>query len=116
MNFAPGYLVGRLFYRIFDFFHHWYVDGSRAYAHWVVNFFEQMEQTFALKVTIQYFFHPLYKDYTIVGRILGIIFRTGRIVVASILYLFFAAAFSALYLLWILIPIFLPLAAGIHFP
>lgn len=104
MNFAPNYLVYRFFYRIFDFFHHWYVDGSRNFAYWVINFFEQLDQTFALKVTLKYFFQPLYKDYTVIGRILGIIFRSGRILFGLAVYLLFGSLFLILYALWASFP------------
>ena len=32
MDFSLIYLVHRFFYRFFDFFHHWYVDGSRWFG------------------------------------------------------------------------------------
>jgi hypothetical protein len=105
MAFAPVYLLYRFFYRLYDFFHHWYVDGSKLIFGYVINLFEGLDQTFALKITVKHFFQPLYKDYSPVGRILGVFFRSGRIIVGFFVYLLLGIAFAAIYLFWIAIPI-----------
>lgn len=107
MGFAPTYLLYRFFYRIYEFFHHWYFDSSKAFLNWLVDFFQTLDQTFALGVTAKHFFQPLYKDYTAVGRILGVIFRSGRIIVAVATYVFLGICFFAAYFLWLAIPQFL---------
>lgn len=105
MDFALGYIVGRFFYRIYGFFHHWYIDGSRRFLAYGFDAFSDLDQIFAVRMTVRYFFHPLYKDYSIVGRILGIVFRSGRLVVAFALYGMLGALFLAAYLLWCLVPL-----------
>src|SRR3989338_325613 len=97
MNFSLIYLVNRFFYRLFDFFHHWYADGSRVFFHHFISFLERLDKKFAVKITLRYFFRPLCGDYTIVGRILGVIFRSGRILIGAALYLFFSAIFLVVY-------------------
>ena len=104
MDFAPAYLVQRFFYRILDFFHHWYVDGSRAIGNKFMLTLEAADQSFAAKITLRHFFEPLYKDYSVIGRILGIVFRTGRIVIGGIVYLLIALCFALVYLVWLAIP------------
>jgi hypothetical protein len=104
VNFALVYLVNRVFYRIADFFHHWYIDGSRRLLHDFVSFLEKLDKTFAIKVTFKYFFQPLYKDYTVIGRILGLIFRSSRILIALFVYTFFSLIFLVVYACWLLIP------------
>ena len=104
MDFAAVYLVQRFFYRIFDFFHHWYIDGSRAIGSSFMSTLEATDQSLALRVTIRHFFEPLYKDYTVIGRILGIVFRTGRVIIGLVSYLFLAAIFLLVYFVWIAIP------------
>jgi hypothetical protein len=104
MDFAPIYLIQRFFYRLFDFFHHWYVDGSRAFGRTFITTLAEIDRVLALKITIRYFFQPLYKDYTVIGRILGIIFRTGRILIGIVIYPIITAIFLTAYLAWILIP------------
>jgi hypothetical protein len=104
MDFAVVYLAQRFFYRIFDFFHHWYIDGSRTFGKNFIATIGAMDQSFAIKVTIRHLFEPLYKDYTIIGRILGMIFRTGRIIVGLIAYVVIAAFFAVVYVAWLAIP------------
>ncbi|MBI4095221.1 MAG: hypothetical protein HY435_03450 [Candidatus Liptonbacteria bacterium] len=105
--FAPVYLAYRLFYRILGFFHHWYFDASKQFFHWFADYFGALEHALALRVTILHFFQPLWKDYTAVGRVLGVIFRSGRIVVAVTTYLVLGALFYAAYLVWLALPIYL---------
>jgi hypothetical protein len=103
-DFALIYLAHRFFYRIFEFFRHWYVDGSRVIAHRFLSTLEEIDETLAIAITLRYLFQPLYKDYSIIGRILGLIFRTGRILIGSAIYLVIALLFLAFYLVWIAIP------------
>lgn len=104
MNFAFVYLVHRAVYRVGDFFHHWYIDASRYFAHGFITFLEGLDKTFAVRITLRYFFQPLYKDYTIVGRILGVVFRTWRLLLGILVYVFFGALFLIFYAVWFLVP------------
>jgi len=103
-DFAIGYLFHRFFYRIFDFFRHWYVAGSRMIAHAFILTLEDTDRSFAVKITLQHFFEPLYKDYSVIGRILGIIFRFVRVAVGGAVYVVVALCFVGIYLVWIAIP------------
>lgn len=102
-------------YRVLDFFHHWYVDGSRVLVHKFVSILEEVDKSMAIRLTLKYFFQPLYKDYTIVGRILGVVFRSGRILIGSVFYLFIGVVFLAIYLIWLLIPPTIALLALTNF-
>lgn len=104
MDFAPVYLLERAWYRFVDFFHHWYVDGSRVIGHRFVTALEETDRSLAIKVTILHFFEPLYKDYTVIGRILGVIFRTFRIVIGLVVYAVIVALFLLFYLAWLATP------------
>ncbi|MDO8574332.1 MAG: hypothetical protein Q7R86_01785 [bacterium] len=101
MNFA-FYLVERFFYRVASFLHNWYVHGIRNLTYAFVTFFENIDRSLALKITIRYFFQPLYKDFSFLGRVLGIIFRSFRIVAGLTVYIFFGAVFILVYAVWIL--------------
>lgn len=103
MSFAPVYLAYRFFYHIIRFFHHWYRDGSRAMFHYFLRTLGKLEGTFALSLTARYFFHPLYQDFSVVGRIVGIFFRSGRILIGLFVYALLAAFFVLVYLAWILL-------------
>lgn len=107
MNFSLTYLIGRFAYRILDFFHHWYTDASKFFFYKLVSFLEYLDQSLALRMTLRYFFQPLYKDYTFIGRILGIIFRTCRILISVIVYAFALLIFLTAYVLWLAAPIIL---------
>lgn len=97
------FLFDRFFYRIGDFFHHWYYHGSRRLGHIFLAFFEKLDITLALKITLKHFFKPLYQDYTVVGRFLGLIFRLIRILIGVLIYVFFGIIFAATYALWVLV-------------
>jgi hypothetical protein len=107
MSFSLVYIFGRFFFRIGSFLHHWYVHGTRAIWHAAVGQLEALDRTFAVKVTLRHFFEPLYKDYSPVGRILGIVFRTFRILIGAALYLVVFSVYGLAYLVWIAIPVLL---------
>ncbi|MDE2018791.1 MAG: hypothetical protein KGJ13_00385 [Patescibacteria group bacterium] len=104
MSFSLVYLFQRFFFRIYDFFHHWYVDGSRAFGRVFIRTLEETDKVLAIKITLRYFFQPLYGDYTAMGRILGVIFRTGRILVGAAVYTFLIILFAAAFAVWIAAP------------
>ncbi len=106
MEFAPVYLVWLFFHRIVIFFHHWYVDGSRAIGHGFISVLERLDRSLAIRVTLRYFFQPLYKDFTFIGRILGIIFRSVRIAIAIVIYAAVAFAFLVAYIVWLAVPLY----------
>lgn len=104
MNFSVVYLAERFFYRIFNFFHHWYMDGSRAIGRSFMAAIASADRSLALRVTVRHFFEPLYKDYTIIGRILGVVFRTCRVAIGLVAYLVIAACYILAWAVWVLIP------------
>ncbi len=104
MDFAPIYLVQRFIFRIGDFFHHWYVDGSRRFAALYIDQLRKVDVIFALAITIRYFFQPLYRDYSVIGRILGVVFRVGRILFGAFVYILITLFFALVYLVWLAIP------------
>jgi hypothetical protein len=105
MDFSPIYIAHRFAYRVVAFFYHWYVDGSRYFGYKFVSFFRGLDQGFAIKVTLEHFFEPLYKDYSALGRVLGVIFRSGRVLLGSVFYLVFGIVFISAYIVWLLIPL-----------
>jgi hypothetical protein len=104
MDFAPVYLVQRLFFRIGSFFYHWYVGGSRVIGNKYMATLATMDESFAVGITLRHFSEPLYRDYSVIGRILGVVFRTGRILIGGIVYLFITIIFGVAYLAWLAVP------------
>lgn len=107
MNFSLTYLAGRLVYRIFDFFHHWYADASKVFLNKLISFLGTLDQKIALRITLRYFFQPLFKDYSFIGRILGVVFRTCRVIAGILVYFFVLAIFIAAYVSWLAAPVIL---------
>jgi hypothetical protein len=104
MDFSIVYLGWRVIYCFLDFFHHWYVDGSRVFGRRFMTTLTAADRSFAVAITLRHFFEPLYKDYSIIGRILGIVFRSARVVIGGVCYFFLALAFAIAYVIWLAIP------------
>jgi len=104
MEFSLVYLLYGFVERPLVFLHHWYVDGSRVFAHALVSLLERLDQTIAIRITLKFFFQPLYKDFTAVGRILGVIFRSARILIGLAVYLSVVGVFLVVYLAWLSVP------------
>ncbi|MBI4033968.1 MAG: hypothetical protein HY378_00255 [Candidatus Brennerbacteria bacterium] len=107
MNSAPVYLIERFFYRIRTFLEHWYIVSFKKYSNFVLNLLARVDYYLAWKITLRHLLQPLYGDYTPLGYILGFIFRSGRLIAGSVVYLFLFALTAGLYLLWLLVPPFL---------
>ncbi len=113
MSFALVYLIRRAVLRIEGFMRHWYGDGTRAMVHGLVSTLESMDRTVAFGVTVRHFFEPLYQDWSIVGRIIGIIFRSIRAVIGVVLYIMWGGVWAAMLVVWWAIP-FVLLLYGIR--
>ncbi|MDD5547887.1 MAG: hypothetical protein PHN74_03300 [Candidatus Pacebacteria bacterium] len=68
---------------------------------------EKLDHVFALRVTARKWLKPLYQDNSVIGYILGFIFRTIRIFIAFIFYLILAVLALVLFFAWALVPIFI---------
>ena len=94
-----------LFSAIIEFFHHWYVDGSRLIFHRFIMILEQTDGVLAFRVTLKHIFEPLYGDYTVIGRTVGFVFRFLRLLVGLLIYCVFAGMFLTFYLVWLMLPL-----------
>ena len=101
---VASYLGKRFLHRILEFLEHWYWGSFRVAGGKFMDLLADWDRFFALKITVRHWLQPLYQDRTFIGYILGPIFRTGRIIMALIVYLVTAALAGLLYLLWLLIP------------
>jgi hypothetical protein len=107
MDFAPAYILKRGLFRIKEFLHHYYIDGTRFLFDKFIGFLENIDRSVAFKITLKNFFVPLYRDYSIIGRILGVIFRSIRLLFGAIIYSVLGIFFLLLILFWFLVPIIL---------
>ncbi|MDD5431170.1 MAG: hypothetical protein PHP03_03030 [Candidatus Pacebacteria bacterium] len=106
MPISAIYIIQRFFYRILQFIYHWYVESFILYASWFLGVLERFDRGFALKVTVRSWLSPMYQDYTLVGYIMGVTFRTLRIFLALVFYLILTAIALAGFLAWALAPIY----------
>jgi hypothetical protein len=106
MNFSLIFLVHRLLYRIYAFLKHWYVGGFMTIARRTVGILESLDQVLAVKITARYFFKPLYQDYSILGYILGFVFRSIRLFTGGLVYLLITLTAVAIYLIWAGLPLY----------
>lgn len=101
------YLGEQFFVRIAEFLRHWYWGSAQVYFDFVLERFRELDRFLAFKITLQHFFEPLYGDYSIVGRLIGLPLRLGRLLVGAVVYLVLLAAALVLYLVWLALPIYL---------
>lgn len=78
--------------------------GTKHFWARVLDHAASFDRSFAIRINARIWLQPLYGDYTIVGRILGPIFRTMRILLGFFMYavLFLAAFF--VWIVWLLVP------------
>ena len=107
MPLALIYLGRRAIFRVVDFFHHWYGDASKVLFHGFLSTLERADRYFAFRVTARHFFEPLYQDYSVVGRILGVFFRSVRLGLASVIYLILGTVWGAIFAAWYALPLIL---------
>ncbi len=101
------YGLNRFIFRISEFIRHWYLEGFIVYIHYFISLLERLDRFFALKVTWRNLFRPLYQDRSIIGYILGFIFRFLRLIIGGIFYLFLIFFAVLGYLIWAAIPLFI---------
>lgn len=73
--------------------------------HMFLSLFERVDRVVALRMTAKYIFHPLYKDYSVVGRVVGFIFRTLRIIIGVVVYAVLGIACLGVYAAWVALPL-----------
>ncbi|MBI5732681.1 hypothetical protein HY967_01840 [Candidatus Jorgensenbacteria bacterium] len=105
-NFAIGYIIYHFFYHIIEFLRHWYVKSMRMYWHFVISQLEQFDYYLAWRITLKHLFQPLYKDYSVLGHILGFIFRSLRLMIGTLIYFNIFMLAIGIYLIWVLFPLF----------
>jgi len=101
------YLFNRFIYRIKEFLRHWYIISFFIYVNFVVSVLENLDRFFAFKITLRFLFHPLYGDRSVIGYIFGFIFRFWRMIVGGLVYLIVILIAIALYIFWLVAPVYI---------
>ena len=106
MPLALIYLIRRFCYRLYRFFYDWYIGGFLFFYAHGLEILESQDRFWAIRITAKNLFEPLYKDETMVGRILGFIFRSGRIVLAFFIYMLIILIAAIGYLAFAALPLY----------
>lgn len=91
--------------QIREFFIYWYLVNSGAYWNFVKGFYNGMERELGVVANIYNWYNPLFQDNDYIGRIIGPIFRTMRIFVGLIIYVFAGIGFLSCYLIVFYLPV-----------
>ncbi|MCL4404191.1 hypothetical protein M1432_02520 [Patescibacteria group bacterium] len=100
------YLSEQFVFRIAEFLRHWYLGSARVYFDFLIDRFRDLDRVLAFKITLQHFFEPLYGDYSIVGRLIGLPLRLFRLLVGTAVYLVLGIAALAVYAIWWILPVY----------
>lgn len=101
------YLGMRAARALAGFVRNWYEGGAFFFEEHLFSTLTQLDRTLALRVTLRYFFTPLYNDRTVIGYILGVIFRSMRVAMASVVYFVLIALYVVLAFVWFAVPPFI---------
>lgn len=94
-----------MFSPVINFFYGWYVDDTRNFWNWFMDFLKTLDRSIGLVGNLQNWTSPLYGDYSYVGRVVGPVLRTLRIFFGVALYMVMAVFSLLIYLFWIILPI-----------
>lgn len=87
-----------------NFFTYWYVQSASRFFQAYRETLSTTEETFAISQTIKNISKPLFQDYTLGGRVVGVLLRCVRIIGGLFSYLLLALLFISTYLLWLAFP------------
>ncbi|MCK5084674.1 MAG: hypothetical protein KAQ64_03400 [Candidatus Pacebacteria bacterium] len=89
---------------IIKFFFFWYLTSSKAFWNKEILFIKSIERDIGVIINLKLMFQPIFGDYSYMGRVIGPIFRTGRILVGLIIMAVSIAVVVIIYLIWIILP------------
>lgn len=69
----------------------------------MLDILSDIDRKLAWKVTLRHFFEPLYQDYSLIGRMLGFVFRSLRLAGGLFIYAIVFSVAIGLYVVWVLI-------------
>ena len=92
---------------ILKFPYWWYYEVPRWFFIISKRIFTFLDRKFAVVLMLRLWFTPLFGDPNVVGRVIGFIFRSIRIITGSILIVLAELALLFYFLLWLTIPFLL---------
>lgn len=88
-----------------DFLYFWYIKSSRDFWRSEIAFLKRVENDIGLLVNLKLITQPIYGDYSYMGKVIGPIFRLGRVLFGSAAVLFSFLAIVVCYILWLALPV-----------
>ena len=95
VNFARG---------IINFFYFWYVRSSKDFWNREVSFVREIERDIGVMINLKLITQPIFGDYSYMGRLIGPIFRLGRVLVGTMIVATSIFIVILIYLTWIILP------------
>ncbi len=101
------YLLVQFGRRLTDFMRRWYIEATIRIWAALFDQLQQIDRIFAIRINAKLWLEPLYGDYTPVGRIIGPIFRTFRILLGLSMYGILTALTFIIWVIWLLVPAYI---------
>ena len=89
---------------IHQFFYFWYITSSKNFWHKEIGFLRQIERDIGVMINLKLITQPIFGDYTYAGRVIGPIFRLGRVLVGTIIMIASIFVVILIYMIWIVLP------------
>jgi len=87
-----------------QFFWFWYVQSSRDFWHREIAFLKQIERDIGVIINLKLITQPIFGDYSYMGRVIGPIFRLGRVLIGTMIMIASIFVVILIYLIWIILP------------
>ncbi len=110
MRYYQPPLIYRLFLGLINFPYWWYFSGSFWFFAFLLRVTIVVADKWAIRTTARLLLKPLYRDYTVVGVVIGPIIRFLRLVVSSLALAVVLSGLTFIYYLWLAQPLLALLA------
>ena len=87
-----------------NFFCFWYVQSSKDFWNREISFIRGIERDIGVMINLKLITQPIFGDYSYMGRIIGPIFRLGRVLIGTIIMTASIFVVIIIYLIWIILP------------
>src|SRR5258708_6648176 len=84
---------------------YWYLESPARFYSAYRQTVQTLDGTFSVRDTLRNISKPIFQDYTYQGRIIGVLLRLARVVVALFLFLLTALVYAGAFLIWLFFPL-----------
>jgi hypothetical protein len=90
-----------------EFLKFWYLEIPWHFWNLYISRISYLERSYAVRITLENLFVPLWQDYTLVGRLISFPIRVFKIFVGILVYILFTLISFAIFILIEIFPIIL---------